>query len=193
MRQPTRDGSYAEPDDDIYSDVPVTKRLKRDELLALVDQVIDGKDADGIMLAGALATDWDRVSPEVEEAYAREAKRIASLLSTSLGAPIVSKVEEVGFIGYRWTVRGVPVVLAPYQEDSDLPLELFLMRVTPATKIYLAPSLTGAATKAHAKSKASKKAPKKPRASTKPSKKPRRSVKAPKKPRLATKKSKRTR
>jgi hypothetical protein len=167
MRLPKRDGSYAASDDEIYDDVPATKRMKHHELLELVNHVIDGNEADGILIAGALAKDWDRVSPKVYDAYVREAQRISGILSTSLGAPVISKVEEVGFVGYRWTVRGVPVVLAPYQEDSDLPLELFLTRVTAATKIYLAPSLTRAAPKPRVE----KKITPKPRAVKKASKK----------------------
>jgi len=144
MRLPKRDGTFPDSEDVIYNDVPATNRLKHDELVALVDQLVETEDMDGMLLAGARGNHSGRVAPKVEAAYVREAQRISGLLSTSLGAPIISKVEEVGFVGYRWTVRGVPVVLAPYQEDGDAPLELFLTRVTPATRSYLAPSLTRA-------------------------------------------------
>ena len=143
MRLPKIDGTYPESDDEIYADQPATKRLGRAALLALMKEIIDN-DEDGFIIAGAKASSEDdfRVSDEVHEAYEREAKRIADHLSTSLGKPIVSQMEEVGFIGYRWTVDGVPIVLFPYQEDSDLPLELFIARVTPQTAMYIAPSLT---------------------------------------------------
>ena len=168
MHLPKRDGTYPDShDDDIYGDVPATARLKHDDLIALVDHVVDNEEADGILLAGATANATGRVAAKVEAAYVREAQRISGILSTSLGPPIIAKVEEFGFVGYRWTVRGVPVVLAPYQEDGDLPYELFLTRVTPATKGYLAPSLTRAA----ATPRAAKKVTPKPRPIKKASKK----------------------
>lgn len=141
MRLPAPDGRFVDFDDDFYAAVPHSRSLSTDALVALVKRVASGEH-DAIMLAGtAYDHDRDETPPSVLRAYDRELARLGKVLATRLGPATTADETETGFPGFRWIVDGVPVVLTAHWEDRELPVEIFVTRLTEEMRGYVPPSL----------------------------------------------------
>lgn len=135
------DGTLPENfDSPFYSDIPYSRSLTPDAIVSLIERL--PKDPPGVLLASSSVDhDEERVAPSIARAYDRELARLGKVLAARLGPPKIADATESGFVGFRWTVDGTPIVLTAHQEDGDLPIEIFVTRVTKSMRPYLPRSL----------------------------------------------------